>query len=98
MGTLEIFKLDCGRYPTLEEGLEALIANPGIEGWKGPYTRQAITDTWGQCYLYLYDNSKQIIISSGIDKVMYTDDDVFIDRKTNDIVDTNNNKPVQNSL
>lgn len=34
---LEAFKLDCGRYPTQQEGLAALTADPGVKGWSGPY-------------------------------------------------------------
>jgi len=31
------FALDCGRYPTEREGLQVLLVNPGVNGWKGPY-------------------------------------------------------------
>ena len=31
------FTLDCGRYPTEQEGLKALLVDPGVQGWKGPY-------------------------------------------------------------
>jgi hypothetical protein len=31
---------DCGRYPSEEEGLAALLTNPGVAGWRGPYWRQ----------------------------------------------------------
>lgn len=34
---LEGFKQDIGRYPTESEGLRALVVNPGIIGWHGPY-------------------------------------------------------------
>lgn len=36
-GALQLFSFDVGRYPSQEEGLRALIVNPGIDGWKGPY-------------------------------------------------------------
>ena len=51
---LDQFKLDTGRYPTTEEGLEALIKNPGIEGWDGPYLkkRKIPKDPWGRPYIY----------------------------------------------
>ncbi len=40
--TLDQFRLDVGRYPTTQEGLAALVTNPGgIDNWDGPYpTRQ----------------------------------------------------------
>lgn len=30
-------RLDIGRYPTADEGLHALIHDPGAKGWSGPY-------------------------------------------------------------
>ena len=51
---LDQFRLDTGRYPTTSEGLEALIRNPGVEGWDGPYLRKNIVpkDPWGRPYHY----------------------------------------------
>lgn len=38
--SLELFKLDVGRYPTTEEGLDALVKRPGsVNGWSGPYLK-----------------------------------------------------------
>jgi hypothetical protein len=36
---LDQFRLDTGRYPTTSEGLNALVSNPGIPGWDGPYLK-----------------------------------------------------------
>jgi len=52
---LDAFKLDTGRYPTTEEGLEALVkAPPDIEGWDGPYLKkeEIPKDPWGHPYVY----------------------------------------------
>lgn len=51
---LDQFKLDTGRYPTTEEGLKALIENPGIPGWDGPYLKKKVIpkDPWGRPYIY----------------------------------------------
>ena len=51
---LQQFRLDTGRYPTMEEGLMALRTPPGdIQNWKGPYTEKAIPpDPWGMEYIY----------------------------------------------
>ena len=40
--SLERFKLDCGRYPTVDEGLEALMVAPeGLEAdWGGKYLKK----------------------------------------------------------
>src|SRR3954447_22591211 len=36
--TLDLFKLEVGRYPSSQEGLQALItAPPGLTNWNGPY-------------------------------------------------------------
>ncbi|KQR41397.1 type II secretion system major pseudopilin GspG [Acidovorax sp. Leaf160] len=52
--SLELFKLDVGRYPTTEEGLEALVKRPGaVNGWAGPYLKGGVpTDPWGHAYRY----------------------------------------------
>lgn len=51
---LEQFRIDVGRFPSTEEGLEALNSPPaGAEGWAGPYLKKAIPlDPWGKPYLY----------------------------------------------
>ena len=52
--SLDLFKLEVGRYPTASEGLEALIKNPGnAQNWNGPYLRKDnIKDPWGNDYKY----------------------------------------------
>ena len=52
---LELFRLDAGRYPTPEEGLQALMAQPAnVPVWNGPYMGQAsaLTDPWGNPYRF----------------------------------------------
>ncbi len=50
---LDQFRLDTGRYPAAQEGLEALRTNPGVEGWDGPYLRKAVPmDPWKKPYSY----------------------------------------------
>jgi general secretion pathway protein G len=51
---LDQFKLDTGRYPTTQEGLNALMNNPGVENWEGPYLKKSIpVDPWNKPYIYL---------------------------------------------
>jgi general secretion pathway protein G len=52
--SLEIFKLDVGRFPSTDEGLNALnTAPPGLAGWNGPYVKGGIpNDPWGKPYKY----------------------------------------------
>ena len=52
---LDHFDLDLGRYPTQQEGLDALVrAPPGLANWDGPYLQRAsaLTDPWQRKYLY----------------------------------------------
>lgn len=51
---LDDFRLDNGRYPTTEEGLEALRQQPdGLNNWYGPYLPKDIPlDAWGNPYQY----------------------------------------------
>ncbi|TAN45588.1 MAG: type II secretion system protein GspG [Nitrospirae bacterium] len=51
---LDHFRLDVGRYPTTQEGMNALIANPGgVAKWDGPYLKKGIAaDPWGAPYIY----------------------------------------------
>ncbi len=51
---LELFKLDVGRYPSAQEGLEALVAKPGnAAGWNGPYLKGGVpADPWGNAYRF----------------------------------------------
>ncbi len=51
---LELFKLGVGRYPTTEEGLDALVKRPGsVNGWTGPYLKGGVpSDPWGHPYRY----------------------------------------------
>lgn len=50
---LDQVRLDTGRYPSTQEGLNALSANPGIEKWDGPYLRKVLpNDPWDRPYQY----------------------------------------------
>ncbi len=51
---LDEFRLDNGRYPTTEEGLEALRTKPGdLPNWAGPYLPKPVPkDPWGRPYVY----------------------------------------------
>lgn len=53
---LETYRLDTGRYPTTEQGLQALMTAPAGEAkWQGPYLKKAVPpDPWGQPYAYRY--------------------------------------------
>lgn len=48
------YRLDVGRFPTTEQGLNALVARPaGEQKWEGPYLAKGVPlDPWGKPYLY----------------------------------------------
>jgi general secretion pathway protein G len=53
---LDQFKLDVGRYPTNDEGLQALRTKPSdAPNWDGPYLQKDIPmDPWGRAYVYRF--------------------------------------------
>lgn len=53
--SLELFFLDFERYPTTDEGMDALVTAPeGSGDWRGPYLKDesGLLDPWGRPYLY----------------------------------------------
>jgi general secretion pathway protein G len=54
-GVLDLYRLELGRYPTDDEGLESLIERPPqADSWNGPYlkNRDSLIDPWGRPYVY----------------------------------------------
>jgi general secretion pathway protein G len=53
---LGMYKLDTGRFPSTEQGLQALRIRPQDEArWDGPYLPQDVPlDPWGHAYAYKY--------------------------------------------
>jgi len=52
---LDLYYLDMGRYPSGNEGLNALVqASGNTSGWNGPYLKGAVvpSDPWGHAYVY----------------------------------------------
>ncbi|WP_114392879.1 type II secretion system major pseudopilin GspG [Oleisolibacter albus] len=61
VSSLDLYRLDVGRYPSEKEGLKALVEPPpGVVGWNGPYLRKAegLTDPWGVPYGYHYPGKR----------------------------------------
>lgn len=53
--SLELFKLDTGRYPSTQEGLRALVENTAaVRNWNGPYLKNSVlpNDPWDRPYYY----------------------------------------------
>jgi general secretion pathway protein G len=58
---LRLYEMDTGRYPTTDQGLNALLGKPSAppvpENWKGPYIEQDPLDPWKRRYEYRYPGS-----------------------------------------
>ncbi|MEM7224696.1 MAG: type II secretion system major pseudopilin GspG [Pseudomonadota bacterium] len=71
-GVLDLYRLDVGRYPSEQEGLEVLVEAPSdAPGWNGPYLKRAdsLTDPWGRPYVYRFpgENGEYDLFSLGAD-------------------------------
>lgn len=67
---LDLYKLDNGRYPTTDQGLQALVSKPTNaplpRHWKPEgYLQELPLDPWDEPYQYLNDNEKIKIFSFG---------------------------------
>ncbi|QET06239.1 MULTISPECIES: type II secretion system major pseudopilin GspG [Cupriavidus] len=51
---LDRYRLDTGRFPSTEAGLQSLMTNQGnVTGWDGPYMSSEMpADPWGRPYVY----------------------------------------------
>jgi len=76
---LELYELDTGEFPSTHQGLDALVNNPGVEGWDGPYLRHIPKDPWGNDYVYTKEATHNVdfdVYSLGEDGVEGTEDDI----------------------
>lgn len=70
---LQMFKLDCGYYPSTGQGLDVLVAGSGVGGSNcrkyNPegYLDKVPDDPWGNRYAYFSDGQNIIIKSYGAD-------------------------------
>ncbi len=84
---LVAFFEDVGRFPTDAEGLAALVSDPGLALWQGPYlnleheepTAQVSTDAWNLGYLYdrdpvtvPADAAEALVVSGGRNRLIET--------------------------
>ncbi|WP_020482246.1 type II secretion system major pseudopilin GspG [Methylomonas sp. MK1] len=71
--SLDMYKLDEGRYPTAQQGLAALVERPAdAKRWNGPYLRKdkIPQDPWNQDYHYVFpgQHGKFDLFSYGADE------------------------------
>ena len=52
---LQQYRLDVGRFPSTEQGLQALVSKPAtVAKWDGPYLEKTVPpDPWGHPYVYV---------------------------------------------
>jgi general secretion pathway protein G len=70
LSLIETFRDHVNRYPTTEEGLNALRVEPlESQGWRGPYLTRALPkDPWGNDFAYeLTADNRPRVISYGKD-------------------------------
>ena len=70
---LQLYKLDNGNFPSLEQGLRALVerptSGPSAKNWKaGGYLAKVPVDPWGTPYKYAITSEGEVeIVSMGAD-------------------------------
>lgn len=68
---LDSLRLDTGKYPDEDQGLDILIKAENVKNWKGPYLRKKFVpkDPWGNDYIYKFSSeTKEFeILSYGSD-------------------------------
>jgi len=68
---LKMYKIDTSSYPTTEEGLQLLVEKKYFEDNKLP------VDSWGNSFIYTFDEDIFEIISLGADKKESGGDDIY---------------------
>ena len=53
---LDAFEVDCGRFPSNDEGLRVLVEQPNnVQNWRGPYIKRGLPkDPWNNPYVYRF--------------------------------------------
>lgn len=79
---LALYKLHNDKFPSNDEGLDALIRKPSsARNWKGPYLNKKAIDPWKNNYQYRNPGSRSLtgpdVWSVGPDGQGGTDDDVW---------------------
>jgi general secretion pathway protein G len=73
------YRFHVGSYPSSEQGLPALVRDPLVPKWDGPYINQLRKDPWGVPYVYAPPPDGAVhplLLSCGPDKTRGTSDDI----------------------
>lgn len=83
---LQMYRVHNYKYPTTEQGLNALVRDPGsTKRWRGPYveSEQKLLDPWQNRYEYESDGTVFRITSGGTDGQIGTGKDIhYPERET----------------
>ena len=77
---LQMYRIHNNRYPTTDQGLDALFKDPGTsKNWRGPYvdSENKLDDPWGERFSYESDGRDYKIISGGPDLQVGSEDDII---------------------
>lgn len=76
--SLQMFRIHNNKYPSTDQGLKALMDNPGdMKSWRGPYIEaNKLKDPWGTDFSYESDGRNFKIISAGPNNQVGDDDDI----------------------
>ena len=80
---LQLYRVHMNKYPSTEQGLMALVENPGSKRWRGPYLeKKQFLDPWGENeYQYTSEGRTFEMVSAGPDMEFGTDQDLFYPEK-----------------
>jgi general secretion pathway protein G len=71
------YRFHTGQFPDREQGLAALVRDPKVPRWNGPYINQLRKDPWGTAYVYEpASGGVPALFSCGPDKRAGTPDDL----------------------
>ncbi|HRR34717.1 MAG TPA: type II secretion system protein GspG [Kiritimatiellia bacterium] len=74
------YRFHVGAFPNAEQGLAALVRDPQVPRWNGPYINQLRRDPWGTPYVYEpASNGLPLVLSCGADRMRGTADDILPD-------------------
>ena len=75
------YRFHTGAFPDTAQGLAALVRDPQVPQWNGPYINQLRKDPWGTPYVYenAGPDGLPVVLSCGPDKTRGTPDDLTAD-------------------
>lgn len=76
--SLQMFRIHNNKYPSSEQGLKALLENPGdLKSWRGPYIEpNKLKDPWSNDFTYDSDGRNFKILSGGPNGTLGDEDDI----------------------